>query len=448
MADFSNAIKIPQDSKEKCRSIFLGQENSAEFSLVSAPSRALFGSGIRQDFPILKQKINGKRLVYLDSAATSQKPKVMIDALKSYYEKYNSNIHRAIHTLGEQATEEYESTRKKVAKFINAKSEKEIIFVRNTTEAINLVAYSWARNNLKAGDEIILTIIEHHSNIVPWQQLQENGIKLKFVDVNKNYELDLKQLENSVTKSTKLVSLTHVSNVLGTINPISEIVKIIKEKNPDAKILIDGAQAVPHLKVNVLELDCDFYAFSSHKMLGPTGVGVLYAKEELLKEMKPFLFGGDMIKKVGKFETEFNDLPWKFEAGTPNIADVIAFGAAIDYLENIGMENVHTHEIELTKYALEKLSEIKDIEIYGSKDAKQRGGVIAFNIKGAHPHDVAQILDGEGIAIRSGHACAMPLMKRLGVESVCRASFYIYNYKKDVNAMIKGLKKVKKVLKL
>ncbi len=403
---------------------------------------------IKADFPILKQKINGNRLIYLDSAATSQKPTVVINALKDYYEQYNSNIHRAIHTLGERATNEYESVRKKVTKFINAKSESEIIFVRNTTEAINLVAYSWAQNNLKASDEIVLTIMEHHSNIVPWQQLQENGIKLKFIGVNKNYELDLKQLETFINVNTKLISLTHVSNVLGTINPIGEILKLIKRKNSTAKILVDGAQAVPHLKVDVRELGCDFYAFSAHKMLGPTGVGVLYAKEELLKEMKPFLFGGDMIKKVGKFETEFNELPWKFEAGTPNIADVIAFGAAIDYLENIGMEKVRAHEIELTNYTLEKLSNIKDIEIYGPKNTKLRGGVISFNLKGAHPHDVAQILDSEGIAIRSGHACAMPLMQRLGVESVCRASFYIYNTKDDVDALTTGLEKVKEVLKL
>ncbi len=396
----------------------------------------------------MRQKVHGKPLVYLDSAATSQKPKAVIDALVDYYEAYNSNIHRAIHFLGEKATAEYEAVREKVAKFIDAKSPREIIFTRNATEGINLVAYAWARGNLKPGDEIILTIMEHHSNIVPWQQLQKLGVKLNYVDIDSDCGLDLEGLEFALNEKTRLVAVVHVSNVLGTINPLEDIVRLVKRKSPDAKILVDGTQAVPHINVDVQKIDSDFYAFSAHKMLGPTGVGVLHAKEEILEKMKPFLFGGDMIKSVGKFETEFNDLPWRFEAGTPNIADVIAFGAAIDYLGKIGMDRVRKHERDMVEYCLKKLEGLDFVTVYGPKNPEARGGVVAFNIGGVHPHDVAQILDSEGIAIRSGHACAQPLMKRLGVESVCRASFYVYNNKEDVDALVAGLIKVKEVFKI
>src|SRR3989344_3172624 len=302
---------------------------------------------------------------------------------------------------------------------------------------------------MKASDNILTTTMEHHSNLVPWQIVAEKtSAKLNFVDITENFELNLKQLNKLINEKTKLVAITHASNVLGTINPVKEIVKTIRSKNPDTKILIDGAQAAQHIQVNVKDLDCDFYVFSGHKMLGPTGIGILYGKKEILENMPPFLAGGGMIKEVTLDKTTYLDLPHKFEAGTQNIAGAIALGAAIDYIKNIGMEIIRVHEIELTKYALEKLSKIKDLEIYGPKDAEQKVGVVAFNIKGAHPHDVAQILDSEGIAIRSGHACAMPLMQRLGVESVCRASFYIYNDKKDVDALVNGLEKVKEVLKL
>ena len=404
-------------------------------------------SKLKADFPILKQKVNGKRLVYLDSAATSQKPKQVISAEKEFYETINANIGRAIYSLGEKATKAHEDARKKVAEFIGA-DPKEIIFVRNTTEAINLVANCLVAE-MKASDNILTTTMEHHSNLVPWQIVAEKtSAKLNFVDITENFELNLKQLNKLINEKTKLVAITHASNVLGTINPVKEIVKTIRSKNPDTKILIDGAQAAPHIQVNVKDLDCDFYVFSGHKMLGPTGIGILYGKKEILENMPPFLAGGGMIREVTTSKTSYLGIPHKFEAGTQNIAGAIALGAAIDYLKNIGMENIRAHEIELTKYALEKLLKIKDLEIYGPKDAEQKGGVVAFNIKGVHPHDVAQILDSEGIAIRSGHDCAMPLMQRLGVESVCRASFYIYNTKDDVDKLILGLQKVKEVLKL
>jgi cysteine desulfurase/selenocysteine lyase len=399
---------------------------------------------IRRDFPILKRRVNGKPLIYLDNAATSQKPEAVIDALTTYYKKYNANVHRGIHKLSEEATQAYEETRKKISKFINAKSEKEIIFTKNTTEAINLVMYSFGMQ-LKPGDEVISSVMEHHSNIVPWQFLQNFGIKLKFVDINEDGTLKIEDYEKLITPHTKLIAVTHVSNVLGTINPIKEISRIAHKNN--ILLLVDAAQSVPHMEVDVQEIDCDFMAFSSHKMLGPTGVGVLYAKRELLERMKPFLYGGDMIREVSLYETKYNEVPWKFEAGTPNIADVIAFGAAIEYLEKIGMKNIEKHERELTKYALKKLSKIKNLEIYGPKNPNQRIGVISFNLKNIHPHDVASILDQEGIAIRSGHLCAQPLMKRLNIQAAARASFYLYNTKKDIDKLVQALLKVKKVFK-
>ncbi len=395
---------------------------------------------IRQDFPILKRLINGKPLVYLDNAATTQKPHQVIDALVDYYSNHNANIHRGIHTLAEEATAMYEEARKKIAKFIGAKSAKEIIFVRNSTEGINLVAYSWGRTFLKPGDEIILSESEHHSNLVPWQLLaQEKGVKLLFVPINEEGLLDLGYLQKILTGKVKLVSLVHISNVLGIINPVSEIGKMAHEMG--AKFLIDAAQSVPRMPIDVQDLNCDFLVASGHKMLGPTGIGFLYAKEELLEKMPPFLSGGDMIREVYLTHSEWNDLPYKFEAGTPNIADAIALGVGVDYLSILGMENVFEHEKLLTDYALEKLSEIKEVTIYGPKDSLNKTGVISFSIKGIHPHDVAQILDEEGIAIRSGFHCAMPLHQKLKLPATCRASFYIYNTKEEIDKLIIGIYK-------
>ncbi|HKZ50028.1 MAG TPA: cysteine desulfurase [Candidatus Nanoarchaeia archaeon] len=400
---------------------------------------------IKADFPILKTKINGKSLVYLDSAATSQKCSAVIEAEKEFYETINANVARTVHTLGERATKAYEDARKKVADFIGAEPE-EIIFTRNATEAINLVA-NCLSGELKSGDEILTTVMEHHSNIVPWQLVAEKtGAKVRYAEILPDGTLHKELMWHMMNNRTKLVTITHVSNVLGTINPVKDIVKAANEFG--ALTLIDAAQSVPHMPINVKELDCDFLAFSGHKMLGPTGIGVLYGKREILEQMPPFLGGGEMIREVTLEKTTYNDLPHKFEAGTPNIAGAVALGAAVDYLRNLDMKKVHKHEQELTEYALTRLKEIPQLEIYGPTDVEIRGSVVSFNVKGIHPHDVAQILDSEGIAIRSGHACAMPLMNKLGVESVCRASFYIYNTKEDVDALVKGLLKVKAVMKL
>jgi len=402
---------------------------------------------IREDFPIFKRKVHGKPLIYFDNAATTQKPIQVINAIKEYYESYNANIHRAIHTLSEEATQKYEEAREKVRKFINARSDKEIIFVRNATEAINLVMYAWGLNNLKESDEIISTVMEHHSNIVPWQFLRDKvGLKLKFIDVNSQGFLKLDELENILSKNTKLITVTHASNVLGTINPIKEIGKIVHDNG--SLILVDGAQSVPHMPIDVKKLDCDFLVFSGHKMLGPMGIGVLYCKEEILENIQPFLYGGDMIKYVTLEKSVWNDLPLKFEAGTSNVEGAIGLGAAIDYLNKIGMEDIRKHEIELTKYAIDKLSNLPNLDIYGPKKAEERGGVIAFNVKNVHSHDVAQILDEDGIAIRSGHHCAMPLHQKLGIESSARISFYLYNMKEEIDNFIEALGKISKVLRL
>ena len=408
---------------------------------------------IRNDFPVLERKVrDNKALVYLDNAATTQKPIQVIDAITDYYKNHNSNIHRAVHALAEESTEAFEVTRDKVAKFLNVTNSKEIIFVKGTTEAINLVAYAWGRDNVQKGDIVVTTEYEHHSNIVPWQILtQETGAELKYIDIDENGELMLEQLEEYLaTGRVKLVAVSHVSNVLGTITDVKEIIKICKTTGPysGTKILIDGAQAVPHMKVDISDLDCDFYAFSAHKMLGPTGVGVLWARKELLEKMRPFQGGGDMIREVHKFETTYNDLPYKFEAGTPNVADVICFSAAIDYLTKIGMDNVRNHEIELTKYALEKMSKVKGLVIYGPKDSEKQGGVISFNFEDVHPHDVATIVDKNGVAIRSGHHCAQVLMEKLDVAATNRASFYIYTTKQEIDALIDSLEEVAKVFKL
>ncbi|MEK6943829.1 MAG: cysteine desulfurase [Thermoproteota archaeon] len=404
---------------------------------------------IRKDFPILQRKVReNKLLVYLDNASTSQKPIQVIDAINDYYKNQNANIHRAVYALAEEATEAYENTRTKIAKFLNIQKREEIIFVRGTTEAINLVAYSWGRQNVNKDDIIVTTEYEHHSNIVPWQLLtKERGAKLEYIGIDDNGELILDQLDSYLeTGKVKLVTFSQMSNVLGTITNTDEIIKRCKKAG--VKTLIDGAQSVPHMKVDLSKLGCDFFAFSAHKMLGPTGVGVLWVRKEVLETMQPFHGGGDMIREVHKYETTWNDLPYKFEAGTPNIADVIGFSAAIDYLNKIGMDNIRNHEIELTKYALDKMSKVKGITIYGPKDIAKRGGVISFNFHDVHPHDVATIIDKDGVAVRSGHHCAQVLMERLDVAATNRASFYVYNTKQEIDALIGSLNKVAEVFKL
>ena len=392
----------------------------------------------RKDFPILERKVYGKPLVYLDNAATSQKPRQVIDALVDYYENYNANIHRAVHCLGEEATAAYEEARAKVAKFINAPSPESVIFTRNTTEAINLVAYTWGRANVLEGDEILLTQMEHHSNLIPWQRLaSEKGATVRYIELTDTQTLALDGLENLFDARTRIAAMPHVSNSLGTINPVKKIAA--EARRNGTLFLVDGAQGAPHLPVDVQAIGCDFYAFSSHKMLGPTGVGVLYGRPELLEEMEPFLGGGEMIRKVTFEGATWNDLPWKFEAGTPNIADVIAFGSAIDYLNQLGMENVREHEIEITDYALTRLSQLEGIVMYGPPDPRERGGVVSFNFGDLHPHDIGTVLDHHGVAIRAGHHCTQPLMRTLGVSGTARASFYIYNTPEEVDVLIEAL---------
>ena len=394
---------------------------------------------IRQDFPILERKVYGKPLVYLDNAATSQKPRQVIEALVKYYETYNANIHRAVHCLGEEATAAYEEARAKVAAFINAPSPECIVFTRNTTESINLVAYTWGRANIREGDEILLTEMEHHSNLVPWQRLAaEKGATVRYIGLTEQQTLALNGLENLFDARTKLAAMPHVSNSLGTINPVEKIGR--EARRNGSVFLVDGAQAAPHLPVDVQAIGCDFYAFSAHKMLGPTGIGVLYGRRELLEEMEPFLGGGEMIRKVTFEGATWNDLPWKFEAGTPNIADAIAFGAAIDYLNGLGMENVRAHETEITQYALEQLRRLDGVVLYGPPEASERGGVVSFNLADLHPHDVGTVLDRHGVAIRAGHHCTQPLMRRLGVSGTARASFYVYNTLQEVDVLVQAVK--------
>ncbi len=399
---------------------------------------------IRRDFPILMRKIRGKRLAYLDNAATTQKPSKVIEAIAEYYRRYNANIHRGAYLLSEEATAAYEEAHAKVARFIGAEETASIIFTRNCTEAINLVAYSWGRTFLKPGDRIVLTQMEHHSNLVPWLQLaKEKGIEIAYWPIEKDGTLDLGRLDSLLGDKTRLVSVTHVSNVLGTINPVREIAE--RAHQAGAAILIDAAQSVPHFAVNVQELNCDFLAFSGHKMLGPTGIGVLYAKTKWLEKMPPFLSGGDMISDVTFEEARWNELPWKFEAGTPNIAGGIGLAAAIDYLSAIGMEAVWRHEQQLVEYTLARLKEMEDIRIFGP--LSMRGGVISFELKGIHPHDLATFMDMEGVAIRAGHHCAQPLMSILGVPATARVSFYLYNNKEDVDQFIQALNKAKEYFK-
>jgi cysteine desulfurase / selenocysteine lyase len=399
----------------------------------------MLNKDIRKHFPILEQEINGHPLVYLDSAATSQKPQQVIDAISNYYEKDNSNVHRGVHTLGNQATEAYEGARDKVQGFINAKSREEIIFTRGTTTSINIVAQSYGRANVGEGDEIVITHMEHHSNIIPWQQLaREKGAVLKFIDLEEDGTITLDKVRETVRERTKIVSIMHVSNVLGTVNPIKEITEIAHANG--AVMVVDGAQAAPHMKVDVGQLDCDFYAFSGHKMVGPTGIGVLYGKKELLNKMEPVEFGGEMIDFVGLYESTWKELPWKFEGGTPIIAGAVGLGAAIDYLEEIGLDNIEKHEQHLAEYAMKKMSEVEGITIYGPLDPEKRASLITFNLNDVHPHDLATVLDMHGIAVRAGHHCCQPLMKWLDVSATARASFYIYNTEEDVDRLVDGLR--------
>ncbi|MBU0530783.1 MAG: cysteine desulfurase [Candidatus Aenigmatarchaeota archaeon] len=397
---------------------------------------------IREDFPILKRKLNNKQLVYFDNAATSQRPRAVIDAVTEYYENHNANIHRGIHTLSEEGTEMYENARENIHNFVNAGKRYQTVFTHGTTEALNSIAYAWGLENLKEGDEIVLTIMEHHSNIVPWQFLMKKGVKIKYVDIDDNGELKMDQFKELVSKKTKIISVAHVSNVLGTINNVKEIGKIAKDAG--ALFVVDGAQAAPHIPVNIKDTGADFYTFSGHKMLGPTGIGVLIGRKEILEKMEPFMFGGSMIHEVHTTGSTWAESPEKFEAGTPNIAGAIGFNVAVDYLKRIGMDNVLKHEKELLKHAMEKISMPK-LTIYGPKEVERRSGVISFNYSGMSAHDLATILDNNGIAIRSGHHCAQPLMERLKVPSTGRASFYIYNTIQEVDMLASSLQEAGKV---
>jgi cysteine desulfurase / selenocysteine lyase len=403
-----------------------------------AIARELNVGKIREDFPILARQVNGHRLVYLDNAATTQKPVAVLDALRHYYEHTNANIHRGIHTLANEATEAYEGVRANVARFIGADDPRGVLFFRNATEAINVAARAWVEPRVKAGDEILLTEMEHHSNLVPWIMLaNRTGVVLRHLLVKDDGHLDLSRLSETITPRTRLLAVTHASNVLGTINPIAEIAAIAHERG--VKVLVDGAQSVPHLPVHVAELGADFLAFSAHKMAGPTGVGVLWGRPELLEEAEPVFGGGEMIREVRLDGATWNDIPWKFEAGTPNIADVVAFGAALEYIRGIGMDAIRAHEVELTRYALGQIRAIDRITVHGPERAEERTGVVSFYDDLVHPHDLATVLDLYGVAVRAGHHCAQPLMKRLGVVATARASFYIYNDRADVDALVSAL---------
>ncbi len=397
---------------------------------------ALDAYKIRQDFAILDQVVNDEPLVYLDNAATTQKPQVVLDALMTYYHEDNANVHRGVHTLAERATAAYEASREKFRQFINAKSTKEVLFTRGTTTGLNWVG-RFAEQVLEPGDEVVISIMEHHSNIIPWQEAcKKTGAKLVYAYL-KDGQLDMEDLANKITEKTKFVSLAQVSNVLGCINPVKEIAKLAHQVG--AYMVVDGAQSAPHMAIDVQDLDCDFFTLSGHKMLGPTGIGVLYGKEEILNQMNPIEFGGEMIDFVYEQEATWKELPWKFEAGTPNIAGAIALGAAVDYLSALGMENIHAYEQELVDYVLPKLQAIDGLTVYGPEDPSQHAGVIAFNIDGLHPHDVATALDYEGVAVRAGHHCAQPLINHLGISSAARASFYIYNTKEDCDKLVEAI---------
>lgn len=395
---------------------------------------------IREDFPILDQSVHDEPLVYLDNAATTQKPKQVLETLTHYYETNNANVHRGVHTLAERATADYEAAREKIRAFINAKTSKEILFTRGTTTGLNWVA-QFATEQLSKGDEVMISIMEHHSNIIPWQEVcRKTGAKLTYVYL-KDGQLDLDDLRSKLSSKTKFVSIAHVSNVLGCTNPVKEIAELAHQVG--AYMVVDGAQSIPHMKIDVQDLDCDFFAFSGHKMMGPTGIGVLYGKQELLNAMSPIEFGGEMIDFVYEQEATWKELPWKFEAGTPNIAGEIALGAAVDYLTGIGMDAIHAYEQELVDYVLPKLQAIEGLTVYGPQETKEHSGVIAFNLDGLHPHDVATALDYEGVAVRAGHHCAQPLIHHLGISSAARASFYIYNTKEDCDKLVEAIEKTK-----
>jgi cysteine desulfurase / selenocysteine lyase len=409
-----------------------------------APGATLDVAKIRSDFPILQREVRpGVPLVYLDSTATSQKPTQVIQAMDVFYRQNNANIHRGIHTLAEESTAAYEDARERITKFINAPASDQVIFTRNATEAINLVALSWGRANLHPGDTIVLTEMEHHSNLVPWQMLTaERNLRLEFIPVTPEGLLDLEAYQRLLALEPKLVSFSHMSNVLGTINPAGEMIRLAHAAG--AITLVDGAQSVPHFSVNVSELDSDFLVFSAHKMLGPTGLGVLYGRKELLEEMPPFMGGGDMIKRVSLRSYSPNDLPHKFEAGTPAIAEAVGMGAAVDYLSSVGMEAIAVHEHDVTAYAMERLEEVPGVWIFGPP-AHHKGGVISFTFNGVHPHDISQILDSEGVAIRAGHHCAMPLHEKFALPATARASFYLYNTREEVDRLVEALYKVKTI---
>jgi cysteine desulfurase/selenocysteine lyase len=395
---------------------------------------------IRELFPILDQEVNGHPLVYLDSAATSQKPRQVIEAVEQYYKQINSNVHRGVHTLGTRATDAYEGAREKVARFINARFSEEIIFTRGTTTAINLAAQSYARSVCKEGDEIVITEMEHHSNLIPWQQVAKvTGAALKYIPLQADGSIHLDDVEKTINERTKMVAIVYLSNVLGVTNPVKEIAEIAHRYG--AKVLLDGAQSTPHMKIDVQDLDCDFYALSGHKMCGPTGIGALYGKKELLDSMEPIEFGGEMIDFVDLYESTWKDLPWKFEGGTPIIAGAVGLGAAIDFLNEIGLDEIEKHDKQITAYAMDKMSSINGIEIYGPN--ANRVGLITFNLSDVHPHDLATVLDAEGIAIRAGHHCCQPLMKWLKQSATARASFYLYNTEEDIDQLVKGLLKTK-----
>jgi len=396
---------------------------------------------IREDFPILSKKVyDGQQLVWLDSAATSQKPRTVIQSIVDYYEGYNANVHRGVHALSIESTAAFEDARQRVGNLINAENSECIIWTRNATESINLVANTWAQENIKAGDEILVTAMEHHSNLVPWQKVaQDKGATLRIIPLDKNHTLDLSEIDSLINQRTKLVSMVHKSNSIGTVNPVKELA--VKARAVGAAVLVDGAQSVPHMPVDVADIDCDFFVFSGHKMLGPMGIGVLYVKHDVLQRMQPFMRGGDMVLEVTYEDASWNDLPWRFEAGTPNIAGAIALGAAVDYLNNIGMENIRDHDIELTRHALDSFKELEEeLEIYGPADPALRAGVVSFHHPDIHPHDLGTVLDRRGIAIRSGHHCTMPLVRSLGVPATSRASFYLYNTFEEIDALVDGMK--------
>ena len=407
------------------------------------PSATSFDvSAIRKDFPILASQVHGKPLIYLDNAATSQKPECVIDALTHFYQRDNANIHRGVHQLSERSTQSYEAARGKVQRFLNAANTREIVFVSGATEGINLVAQTFGRKNVGAGDEIVISAMEHHSNIVPWQMLcEEKGAVLRVVPINERGEMEFEQFEKLLNHRTRLVAVSHVSNALGTINPVREIVKMAHGRN--IPVLIDGAQAVPHMRVDVRSLDCDFYVFSGHKVFGPTGIGVLYGRERLLEDMPPWKGGGDMIRSVTFAKTTYNDLPYKFEAGTPNIAGVIGLGTAIEYLDEIGMDTAAAHEQDLLQNGTRALESLSGLRLIGT--AREKAGVLSFVIDGVHPHDAATILDLEGVAVRAGHHCAQPVMDRFGVTATTRASLAFYNTREDIDALVAGIQKVKEV---